>query len=224
MTKQEHFKQRIRARMTKTGERYGAARRALIERGADPIDDDEARAWVTEPEFTDAVIIENTGRSWNEWRELIESWPGHVDGHAAVAAHIEAEYGINGWWSQGVTVSWERISGRRLVNQRADGSFEASKTRTVTVDRDALRAALFDDAERVELFPGLDTEMRSKPTTKVPRVAFPDGTALFTLTPLDDGRLRINVAHGQLESPDAVEYWKGYWSQWLEAVDEGDSD
>ena len=136
MTKQEHFKQRIRARMAKTGERYGAARRALIEPDASR-QATEPREWVTEPEFTDDVIRSNTGRGWTEWCDLIESWPGHADGHAAVAAHIQAEYGLNGWWSQGVTVSWERITGRRLLNQRANGTFEASKTRTVTVDHDA---------------------------------------------------------------------------------------
>ncbi len=224
MTKQEHFKQRIRARMTKTGERYGAARRTLIDQSAVNGDGNGERVWVTEPEFTDEVIAAQTGRSWTEWCDLIEAWPGHVAGHAAVAAHVHAAYGLDHWWSQGVTVSWERITGRRVVNQRSDGTFEASKTRTVTVDHDALRAALFDDAERVELFPGFETEMRSKPTTKVPRVAFPDGVVLFTLTPLDDGRVRINVAHGQLESPGAVEHWKAYWSAWLEAVDESVSD
>jgi hypothetical protein len=31
MTRQESFKRRIRARMEKTGEKYGAARRSLIE-------------------------------------------------------------------------------------------------------------------------------------------------------------------------------------------------
>lgn len=223
MTKQEHFKQRIRARMAKTGERYGAARRALIEPG--PSRSETApREWLSEPEFTDDVIRSNTERGWDEWSDLIESWPGHVDGHAAVAAHIQAEYGLNSWWSQAVTVSWERITGRRVLNQRANGTFEASKTRTVTVDHDALRAALFDDIERGDLFPGFDTEMRSKPSTKVPRVAFPDGVALFTMTPLDDGRLRINVAHGQLESPDAVAHWKAYWSEWLLAVDEAAPD
>jgi hypothetical protein len=57
MTRQETFKRRIRARMEKTGERYGAARRALIERGGDG-----ARPWVAEPEHSDETIREATGR------------------------------------------------------------------------------------------------------------------------------------------------------------------
>jgi hypothetical protein len=219
MTKHENFKKRVRARMAKTGERYGAARRSLIaEPHADV--DGSARPWINEPEFTDDVVRRHTGRGWDEWRDLIEAWPGHHEGHAAVAAHLAAEYGLNGWWSQAVTVSWERISGRRVVNQRADGTFEAGKTRTVRIDHDVLRAALYDDEVRTDLFPGLATEMRSKPTTKVPRVAFPEGVALFTLTELDDGRVRVNVSHGQLASPADVDHWKAYWAEWLDAIDE----
>lgn len=219
MTKHENFKKRVRARMAKTGERYGAARRSLVDDTDDDVGD-ATRHWVNEPEFTDDVIREHTGRGWDEWRDLIESWPGHRDGHTAVAAYITGEYGLNSWWSQAVTVSWERISGRRVVNQRADGTFEASKTRTVRIDHALLRAALYDDEGRADLFPGLATEMRSKPTTKVPRVAFAEGVALFTLTSLDDGRVRVNVSHGKLSSPDVVEHWKAYWAEWLTALEE----
>lgn len=219
MTKQEHFKQRIRARMTKTGERYGAARRALIDRSSGDGGGDGTRRWVGQPEVNDESVTEHTGRGWDEWCDLIEEWPGHVDGHAAVAAHVHDTYDVTHWWAQGITVGWERITGQRVVNQRSDGTFGTSKTRTVTVDHDELRAALFDDDERAELFPGLETVMRSRATTKVPKVAFPDGFALFTLTPLD-GRVRINVSHEALDSPEAVEEWKTYWSEWLVAVDE----
>ena len=36
----------------------------------------------------------------------------------------------------------------------------------------------------------------------------------------DDGRVKITVAHDKLPTADAVEEWKGYWSDWLAAVDE----
>ena len=53
MTKNESFKQRIRQRMATTGERYTAARRSLLDNsGTRP----RRRVWVSEPEFSDAVI------------------------------------------------------------------------------------------------------------------------------------------------------------------------
>jgi hypothetical protein len=81
MTRNESFKRRIRERMAQTGERYGAARRVLLERAAAR----ERDGWVSEPEHTDEVVRAKTGRGWDEWRELIDAWPGHADGHAAVA-------------------------------------------------------------------------------------------------------------------------------------------
>jgi hypothetical protein len=73
MTRNGSFKRRIRARMAKTGERYSAARRVLVERAKDR----DGRGWVSEPEHTDAVVLANTGRGWEQWRELIDAWPGH---------------------------------------------------------------------------------------------------------------------------------------------------
>ena len=35
------------------------------------------------------------------------------------------------------------------------------------------------------------------------------------------GAVKITIAHDKLPTPEAVEEWKGYWSDWLEAVDGG---
>lgn len=220
MTKQEALKRRIRERMTKTGERYGAARRVVLAAG-ESAPPPTIRVWAAEPEFTDEVIRTNTGQSWDEWCGLIEAFPGHVEGHAPIAAHLIAEHGLNGWWAHGVTVGFERITGRRLKNQMADGTFTAAKTKTVTVDVEALRALLVDDAGRADLFPGFGSVLRSKPTSKALKVGFETGAALFSIEALADGRTRINVAHEGLASAVDVELWKAYWADWLAAIDEG---
>lgn len=217
MTKQELFKRRIRARMAKTGERYGAARRALLTDPQQP-----ARAWVSDPELDDQAIREATGRGWEEWRALIDAWPGNRDGHAAIAAHLEAEHGVHGWWAQSVTVGYERITGRRLRHQRADGTFTAGVSRTVAVDVAALREMLLDEADREHLFPGHATELRSRPTSKSLRVAIGGGVALFSFDTRADGRVKVTVAHERLASADEVTQWKSYWADWLEALHEPD--
>jgi hypothetical protein len=76
MTRNESFKRRIRARMAATGEKYGAARRVLLEQAASRA----GRDWASEPEQSDDVIRANTGRGWDEWCRLIDDWPGHTDG------------------------------------------------------------------------------------------------------------------------------------------------
>lgn len=217
MTRQESFKRRIRERMARTGERYGAARRSLIDQatGGGP------RRWVSQPELGDDALRQATGRGWDEWCDVIDAWSGHVDGHAAVATHLQEAHDVEGWWAQTITVGWERITGRRLPHQVADGTFTAARTRTVTVDAAAVRAALLDDDERADLFPGLATELRSKPTTKALRVRVGPGVAIIDLQPRPDGRVTVSVAHEKLPSPGDVAEWKAWWGDWLDALDDG---
>jgi len=216
MTRQETFKRRIRQRMEKTGERYGAARRVLIEQSGKG-----GRTWVSEPEMADDTLREATGRGWDEWCDIIDAWPGHVDGHTAIATYLHDEQDVPGWWAQTVTVGYERITGLRLPHQQPDGTFSAGKSRTVMVDAGLIRGMLLDAGDRADLFPGLETELRSRATSKVLRIGIGPGTAQIALDPQDDGRVKITIAHDKLPTADAVEKWKGYWSDWLEAVDEG---
>lgn len=216
MTRQESFKRRIRERMAKTGERYVAARRVLLEQSARQGD----RTWTSEPVMSDEAVRHATGKGWDEWRDLLDAWPGDVEDHSAMVAHVQREHGIGGWWAQTVTVSYERIIGLRLKYQRADGTFNANKSRTVTIEAAALREMLLDEDDRRHLFPGIDTELRSKPTSKVVRLRIGPGTAQIALDELDDGRTKISVSHERLPDAGDVETWKSYWSDWLEAVDE----
>jgi len=214
MTRQGTFKRRIRARMTKTGERYGAARRVLIEQASDG-----RRTWVAEPELSDESVRAATGRGWDEWCDIIDTWPGHTGGHTAIAAHLQEEHGVDGWWAQSVTVGYERITGLRLRYQQPDGTFSAGKSRTVVADTALLRELLLDDTDRADLFPGLDTELRSPPTSKVIRIAIGPGTAQIALDTQADGRVKVSIAHERLTSSEEVERWKDYWSEWLAAID-----
>jgi hypothetical protein len=216
MTRQETFKRRIRQRMEKTGERYGAARRVLIEQTSDG----GQRVWVAEPEMSDETLREATGRRWDEWCDIIDAWPGHGDGHTAIATFVHDVHGVDGWWAQTVTVGYERITGLRLPYQQPDGTFSAGKSRTVTADAALIREMLLDDDDRADLFPGLETELRSRPTSKVLRIGIGPGTAQIALDVQDDDRVKVTVAHDKLPTADAVEEWKGYWSGWLEAIDE----
>lgn len=216
MTRQESFKRRIRQRMASTGERYGAARRIPITRSAGG----DGRTWASEPDMSDERVREATGRGWDEWCDLLDAWPGNDQGHTAIAAHVQDDHGIDGWWAQTVTVGYERITGRRLPFQRGDGTFSVGKTRTVATDASALRRMLLDDTDRADLFPGLDTELRSRPTSKNVRLAVGPGTAGIAMAPRDDGKVTVSVAHERLPAADDVEWWKGYWTAWLAAIDE----
>ena len=205
--------------MAKTGERYGAARRALIPTPGTG----EPRVWVSDPETSNERVRTATGRDWNEWRDDIEAWlagdgstgPGD---HAAIARYVEHERGVDAWWAQTVAVGFERITGRRVRHQRPDGSFEVSASRTVDLDADLLRAMLLDDDDRADLLPPHSTTLLSRPSVKSLRFGMPEGKALFALGRLADGRVRVTVRHSELPSAEAGAVWREYWREWLLAL------
>lgn len=182
------------------------------------------RIWVALPEMSDDAIRVGTGKGWDEWADLIDEFPGRADGHKGIADHVNAQFGIGGWWAQAVTVGYERIAGLRLPHQMADGTFTANKSRTVTVDRPGLRRLLLDDTERSDLFPGMSTELRSRPTAKAIRIAIGPGVAVISLDDAGGARTKIAVQHSRLPDFDDVEQWKFYWSDWLDAIDDVGSD
>ncbi len=222
MTKQESFKRRVRERMSKTGERYSAARRVLLEqaeaRAARP-----GRTWISQPEVVDDRVLDATGRGWNDWCEIIDSWEGSDGGHTPVAAWLQSAQGLDGWWAQQVTGGWERITGRRLPGEMPDGTFTANKSKTVSGDADMVRKMLLDDDLRADLFPGKSTELRSNPTAKAIRIGFAQGVASLSLTEKKPGRVAITVQHSKLPTSDDIDEWKFYWDEWLSAIDDSSS-
>ncbi len=223
MTRHESFKKRVRERMTRTGEKYGAARRALLPGRAAGASGPQppTQTWVSDPDVSDEAIRSNTGRGWDEWVKVIDGGPGRTAGHTAIAAWVTAQHGVRDWWAQGVTVGYERITGLRVPGQRADGTFTVSRSRSLDLDRDTLRTLLLDDAARADLVPGLELTLRSRPGTKVPRFAVADDDGprgvLLVATDPDGDRLRVTATHERIGSAAETEHWKSFWAEWLEA-------
>lgn len=218
MTTQESFKKRIRARMAKTGERYSAARRSLLNQSTPQ---SKTTGWVSEPAASDSAVRKHTGRGWDEWVQMIEAGPGRDSGHTAIAAWVHEEHGVDGWWAQSVTVGYERITGLRLPGQMPDGTFTVSRSRSLDLNPEEFRQALLEDDVRAELLAGLSSTLRSKPTTKAPRFSLSDadsGDELGILQLRVDtygNRPKLVVTHEKLPTPEAGEIWKEYWSGWL---------
>lgn len=216
MALQASVKHRIHARMARTGERYAAH---SLARPAQNAPSPRTRVWQSEPDCSDDLLRKSTGRGWDAWCDLIDAWPGHDRGHSAIAAYLLVERGVDGWWAQTITVGYERITGRRLPYQMADGSFTASRSRTVALSARALRDWLLDAESRADLFPGHRTELLSKPGTKAIRLSIGPGRATFSIEPATHHRAKVTVAHERLPSAELADQWRFYWSEWLDAID-----
>ncbi|WP_297082116.1 hypothetical protein [uncultured Demequina sp.] len=221
MTDSPSFTERAREHVAATAESWSTARAAL---DAEPAP--ATATWAAAPEHSDEAIRKATGAGWDEWVARIDAGPGRAATHTEIAAWVNANSDIGGWWSQGVTVGYERITGMRLPGQRPDGTFTLSRTRTFAVAPDHLRALLEDEGSLTALLPAAQVTRTSKAGVKAPRYALEDaadaaGTSLGTLQlgfdPAPKGA-KLTVTHEKLPSFGATEPWKDFWAAWLDAV------
>jgi hypothetical protein len=215
MTTEKARKRAIRTRMTKTGERYAAARRHVVD-AAPPSEPPALPSRVAEPGMTDAAIARGTGRGWDEWFGLLDEWGAREKPHALIARFLHEERGIGGWWAQGVTVGYERARGMRAVHQTSRG-FEVSVSRTVAAAPTDVWAAFVQTRRRNRwLEPGL---LRARANAgsegRSARFEVPaDGTRVrVRFEPRGEDRTTVTVTHERLaDAADVAEHraaWKG---------------
>ena len=215
MTTQKTFKRRIRARATKTGESYTAARHHLVSRAerpgvppaADPPLDTRALAGVSED-----ALVERTGRPLAAWFEALDAWPATDRSHTEIARWLVQEHGIDGWWSQTVTVAFERARGRRVLHQTAAG-FSVGATRTVAAGADQVRGMFTDPRERARWLPDAPIEVHAAYRGRRGRFDWmaPPSKVWLDLVPKDDGRTTVTVTHEQLPDGAAAASMKQLW-------------
>lgn len=222
MTQQKDLKRRVRARMTKTGESYTAARaRVLGESLAPPRRpaEDVAR-YAERAGMRDESVREKTGRSWAEWVAALDAIGAAALSHRDIARAIGERWPeIGGWWAQSVTVGYERIRGlRERGQQRTDGTFEAGKTRTFAVPIAELEAA-FTSASRRARWLDLEPELRATRAKHTVRMTWPDGsvvTALFTAK--GEAKSSVAISHTKLRAKDDVARAKREWDARFEQL------
>jgi uncharacterized protein YndB with AHSA1/START domain len=212
MTTQKTLKRRVRARMNKTGERYSAARRNVL---AEPAI--EVAPAVAPPPVSDESVRKATGRGWAEWFAILDKAGAVTWKHPDIARWVAAEYGISGWWAQGVTVGFERARGLRAQHERPSG-FSLSATKTVNVPVERLYDAFANARQRKAW---LDHTVRVSSTTPPRTINFPwgDGSRVavrFT----SQGPAKSQVALQQDPLPDAaaVEELRAFWRAHLAAL------
>lgn len=155
MPTKKDLKRLIRARMEKTGESYTTARLRILEKDL-PLPKEYARL----AGMSDAAVRKATGREWLEWTRLLDDADASGLPHRDIVAMV-GSHGVDGWWSQMVTVAYERFRGLREIGQRRGGGFDMNRSKTYPVPVDRLWAAWRDDGTRSR-FVELDLELRTE--------------------------------------------------------------
>ena len=212
MTKQRTFKRRVRERMAKTGESYTAARRMLIAQGGHP----DTPVPEFEPPVAEDTLAAATGRGWQAWFEALDGWGAASRSHTEIARWLRDEQGVDGWYSQSITVGYERARGLRAPGERPDG-FAVGASRTIAVPVERLFAAFTDDALRERWLPGADLRVRTATAPRTARYDWEDGftRVIVGFEDLGEAKSRVALSHERLPDADAADEMKAWWRERL---------
>jgi hypothetical protein len=215
MTRDKDLKRRVRARMQKTGESYTTARSQLVRKQSLDLPDDYERL----AGQTDETMSARTGKAWPEWVEALDAIGAADMTHGDIARWVGEETGLS-WWAQAITVGYERIRGLRDVGQRRDGSYEASKSRTLPVSVSAAFDAFAHEELRREWLP-VDVTVRTAIADKSMRITWDDGSNVEVyFTAKGPAKCSVAVQHGKLPSRAAVDEAKAWWAKRFDALAE----
>jgi uncharacterized protein YndB with AHSA1/START domain len=215
VTEQKALKRRVRARMAKTGERYTTARTHLTpaDGRADAPPAKPTRAVPPTGMTSDDSMRSNTGRPWTEWIEILDAWGAADRPHRDIARWLNRERGVDGWWSQQITVGYEIAIGRRVVGQRSDGRFSATATRTMAAPAEEVMDAVLDEARRGEWLPNAPLRPRPSKAERTARFDWEDGASrvVFWFEALGDAKSRVAMEHERLPDKAKTDEMKAYW-------------
>ena len=239
MPRQKDLKRLVRARMQKTGEAYTAARAQVLRKpptpkgtnvDATPAAASTAPSTTAQPDpkdyaaiagMSDAIIKEKTGCTWELWVQALDYSRAYELSHREIAKLVKEKWDTPSWWTQMVTVGYERIKGLRARGQQRNGTYTVNRSRTFGVDVETLYEAWADGRRRKRWLDATGVKVRTATAPKSLRLQMPDG-AIVAVGFASKGKGKSSVALEQARLPDreTAEALKRTWSERLDALGE----
>lgn len=163
--------------------------------------------------YGDDAIRNGSGKTWAEWREVLDAWGAPEKTHTEIARYVANDLGVDEWWAQGVTVGYERLIGRREVGQRLDGSYSASVSKTIAADQADVFAWVADDDKRAKWLPETAARFRTASEPRSVRLDDLDHGIIisFSIYPTPAGKTSCQVQADKLPSKEFGDEWKAAW-------------
>jgi hypothetical protein len=214
MPTSKDLKRLARSRMKKTGESYTAARAQLIAKrttkAAAAVD------YAKKAGTADAAVRKATGRDWKSWVAELDAVEATKLTHRDIARHVQKTYNIGDWWSQMVTVGYERIRDLRDRNQRRGGGYEVNKSKTIAVPVGKLYSAFATARGRASWLGDVALKVKKSTPNKTLRMLWPDGSPLEAyFLPKGPAKSQVTLQHRELPTAAAAEKMRQYWTERL---------
>lgn len=196
----------------------------------------------------DTAVRKATGDGWDHWFAIHDSYPDldhkervkrfwseHGDGVGMDGSIGERKGAVSGWWSQMITVEWEKARGKRVEGETSAGDFQVTCSKTVAWDADecferAVSTPFLDGADWTEGATWQNAEasieVRRVDPGKIIRWFWHDADGKSTVTldfwPSANGeKTQIRFSHAQLASLEARDRYRARWKDALAMIVDG---
>lgn len=157
------------------------------------------------------------------------------DRQARAARHLREAHAVDSWYSQGITVAYERARGLRAINQRTSGAYEFSVSKVLALDAARVVAAFGDARRRRRWTAGLEPDLVSALGAALDHTNGAglvvkangrarcryrwDGTIVeIYVEPRSTSKTSVVIAHAELPSRASLDERRVQWKRALEAL------
>ncbi len=168
------------------------------------------------PPVSDEAVKKRTGRDWAGWCKLLNRAGASALSHREIVKIVRGKHRGGDWWSQMVTVGYERLRGLWEVNQRA-GGFAVSTSKTISATAAKTFAAWTDSRRRARWLVGVKLTIRQVAAPKFVRLTCEDDATdiSVTITAKGPSQCVVAVDHTRLANAQLVAERRHCWKEML---------
>lgn len=165
------------------------------------------------------AVKEATGKSWAQWFAILDRKGASDLPHKEIAALLAGDYGVAPWWSQTVTVGYERARGLREKHEKPDG-FSVSVSRVINAPVGAVFGAWSTAPRRRTWLGGHLLSVRKATANRSMRITWDaDGTNVdVNFTVKGPEKCQLSVEHSRLAGAEDGARMKALWSEAIERL------
>lgn len=172
------------------------------------------------PGMSDAAVKAKTGKTWAEWFAALDKAGAKAMSHKEIVMLLSKRHKVADWWSQMVTVGYERAKGLRELHQTAKG-FNTSVSRTLATGLDQLFAAWDETRTRASFLKEAIAVTTRNPGKNMRFAWDKDGGKVeVRFTAKGPEKAQITIDHMGLANSAAVKRVKTFWADTLEKMGE----
>lgn len=164
---------------------------------------------------SDDAVKTATGKTWKQWFSVLDRKGMNKLRHREIAEWIHEKNQISGWWSQTVTVEYEKERGMRVDYQKPSG-FEVSVGKTINSEPETVFHHFNDQRYRKKWLSEEIEVSKSTPGKSLRAACVKDGTRIsVNFYPKGKTKCQVTVQHMKLKDSKSALKKKSYWSKKL---------